>query len=400
MTRPNPADPFDIPGPFDRIQVPVTPAPLVSPQSTPAPSLAATPPEPAVTLAALPADQQQKALALAKQIDEKNPQTLLQYGLPVQSELSRFADSILDHVRAKDSGPVGEVLGNLMLKLKEANPDDLMESKGGFFNKFFGSAKRSAEKVLARYQTLGGEIDQISLQLDKARLQLLRDVTLLETLFHKNREYFNELNVYIAAAQHKLEELRTRTIPQLQQRAAATNDTAVVQELNDHLQFVDRLEKKVHDLLISRTVTLQTAPQIRLIQNNDHVLVEKIQSSILTTIPLWKNQIVLTLTLQRQQTALAMQRQVTDTTNELLLRNSEMLKTNTIGVARENERAIVDMATLKKTQENLMDTLEETLKIQQEGRVKRREAEAELARLEQDLKNRMAAMVTGASRSM
>ncbi|ABZ82633.1 toxic ion resistance protein [Heliomicrobium modesticaldum Ice1] len=395
MTTANQTDPFDIPGPFDRIQAPVTPTPVVSPQSPAAPSLAESRPEPAVTLAALPADQQQKALALAKQIDVKNPQTLLQYGLPVQSELSRFADNILDHVRAKDSGTVGEVLGNLMQKLKEANPDDLLESKDSFFNKFFSSAKRSAEKVLARYQTLGSEIDQISLQLDKARLQLLRDITLLETLFHKNREYFNELNVYIAAAQHKLEELRNQTIPQLQQRAAATNDTALVQELNDHLQFVDRLEKKVHDLLISRTVTLQTAPQIRLIQNNDHVLVEKIQSSILTTIPLWKNQIVLALTLQRQQAALAMQRQVADTTNELLLRNSEMLKTNTIGVARENERAIVDMATLKKTQENLMNTLEETLKIQQEGRVRRREAEAELARLEQELKNRMAAMVIG-----
>ncbi|MZP43679.1 toxic anion resistance protein [Heliobacterium gestii] len=382
------------------------PAPLGAPGLTPnlssAPSaapLTGKPPEaPAVTVAALPVDQQPKALALAKQIDAKNPQTLLQYGLPIQSELSRFADNILDHVRTKDAGPVGEIIGSLMVKLKEANPDDLQESQGGFFTKFFGSAKRSAEKVLARYQTLSTEIDQISQQLDKARLQLLRDVTLLEALFQKNREYFNELNIYIAAAQHKLEELRTQTIPQLQQRALASNDTAAVQELNDHLQFVDRLEKKVHDLLISRAVTLQTAPQIRLIQNNDHVLVEKIQSSIVTTIPLWKNQIVLTLTLQRQQTALAMQRQVTDTTNELLLRNSEMLKTNTIGVARENERGIVDMETLKKSQENLMDTLEETLKIQQEGRIKRREAETELARLEQDLKNRMAAMVTGGYR--
>ncbi|MTV49246.1 toxic anion resistance protein [Heliobacillus mobilis] len=384
------SDPFSIPGPFE------SPDPLASSPSTTIPSVPTPtrsfPPE--TLLSSLPPEQQRKAQALAQQLHPDDSRTLLQFGMPVQTELSRFADTILDHVRAKDSGPVGEILGNLMFKLKEVDPDELNESKGGFFNKLFGSAKRSTEKLLARYQTLGHEIDQISQQLDKTRLQLLRDVTLLETLFIKNREYFEELNVYIAAGRFKLEELRTRTIPMLQQKAALRDDAAVVQELNDYIQFSDRLEKKIHDLLISRTVTLQTAPQIRLIQNNDHVLVEKIQSSILTTIPLWKNQVVLTLTLHRQQSALAMQKQVTDTTNDLLLRNSEMLKTNSIGVARENERAIVDLETLKKTQENLIHTLEETLKIQQEGRTKRQEAETELARMEQELKNRLMTIVT------
>ncbi|MCW2276898.1 toxic anion resistance protein [Heliophilum fasciatum] len=403
-----PSDPFATPGPFTPSGDSLASSPKVTSPHAWAGNPAAPPSAPAVpvptatqaapsdiaTIATLPPEQQKQALQLAGQITPENPQSLIQYGVPVQAELSRFADSILDHVRAKDTGPVGELLGNLMIQLKEVNPSELSSEKSGFFTKLFGNAKRSTEKILARYQTVGNEIDHIAQQLDKARLQLLRDITLLETLFEKNRTYFRELNIYIAAAKYRLDELQNQTIPALQQKALQTNDATVLQTLDDAIQFAERLDKKIHDLLISRTVTMQTAPQIRLIQNNDHVLVEKLQSSILTTIPLWKNQIVLAVTLHRQQSALAMQRQVTDTTNDLLLRNSEMLKTNSIGVARENERGIVDLETLQKTQANLIATLEETLKIQQTGRAKRREAETELARMEQELKTQLTTLTT------
>jgi uncharacterized protein YaaN involved in tellurite resistance len=337
-------------------------------------------------------EHRSKAMALAKQIDPTNRQALLQYGVSAQSELSRFADNILDHVRTKDTGPVGEVIGDLMLKIKAVNPDELSPSKKNFLSRIFGSVAQSTNKLLSRYQKLGSEIDQIADKLDKSRQQLLRDVTLLEALFAKNRDYFQELTIYIAAAKHKLDELRNHTIPALQKKVNASGDPSAVQELNDIIGFADRLEKKAHDLLLSRTITMQTAPQIRLIQNNHQMLVEKIQSSILTTIPLWKNQIVLSLTLFRQQKAVVMQKQVTQTTNDLLLRNSEMLKMNSIEVAKENERGIVSVETLKRTQENLLTTLEETLKIQQEGRMKRQQAERDLSQMEEELKTKLLSM--------
>ncbi|QGG48436.1 toxic anion resistance protein [Heliorestis convoluta] len=349
-----------------------------------------SPPHEIVSLEALPAEQKAKAKELSQQLNPADPQTLLQYGLPVQSELSRFADTILDHIRTKDTGPVGEVLSDLMVKLKGIDPDQLDKPKS-FFSKlpFFGSAVKSTEKIMASYQKVGHEVEQISHLLDKKRVQLLKDVTLLESLFHKNKEYFQALNLHIAGARHKLEELRQTIIPQMQQKVAASGDAQAVQDLNDLIQFTDRLEKKVHDLLLSRTITMQTAPQIRLIQNNNQVLIEKIQSSIMMTIPLWKNQLVLTLSLFHQQKALEAQRHVTDTTNELLLRNAEMLRSNSIQVARENERGIVDLDTLKKTQEHLIATLDETLKIQQEGRTQRQAAERELVLMEQELKEKL-----------
>ncbi|KAB2951799.1 toxic anion resistance protein [Heliorestis acidaminivorans] len=348
------------------------------------------PPLEIVALDSLPAEQRAQAQKLSNSINPEEPHSLLQYGLPVQSDLSRFSDTILDHIRTKDTGPVGEIISDLMIKLKGIEPEQLDKPKG-FLSKlpFFGSAVKSGEKLMASYQKVGQEVDQITDLLDKRRLELFRDLTLLENLFQKNKEYFQSLNVHIAGARYKLDELRQKTIPQMQSKVSKSSDGHAVQELNDLIQFADRLEKKIHDLLLSRTITMQTAPQVRLIQNNNQVLIEKIQSSILTTIPLWKNQLVLTLSLYRQQKALEAQRQVTDTTNELLLRNAEMLRTNSTGVARENERGLVDLDTLKKTQEHLMATLDETLQIQQEGRRQRLEVERELAQMEQELKQKL-----------
>ncbi|GMB08036.1 toxic anion resistance protein [Thermolongibacillus altinsuensis] len=337
-------------------------------------------------------EHRQKAIALAEQIDPRNHQAILQYGVAAQAELSRFSHSILNHVQKKDAGPVGEIIHELMTKIKEVNVDDFSPQKSGFFARLFQSVTNSVQAVLSKYQKLGVEIDKIADQLEKHRQVLFRDIMMLETLYEKNKEYFDALNIYIAAAELKLEELRTKTIPELEKKAAQSQNQMDVQEVNDLLQFADRLEKRIHDLKLSRQITIQTAPQIRMIQHMNQTLVERIQSSILTAIPLWKNQIVIALTMLRQKKALEAQKEVTKTTNELLLRNSEMLKINSIEAAKENERGLVDIETLKKTQENLVTTLEETLRIQQEGRMRRQQVERELVEMEEQLKQRLLSM--------
>ncbi|MED4269347.1 toxic anion resistance protein [Geobacillus stearothermophilus] len=337
-------------------------------------------------LDALKPEHREKALALARQIDPANHQAILQYGVAAQAELSKFSHTILHHVQTKDAGPVGEVISELMAKIKEVNPDDLMTAKKGFLSRLFGTVAKPLQGMVAKYQKIGVEIDKIADQLEKHRHLLFRDIMMLETLYEKNKEYFEALNIYIAAAEYKLEELRTKTIPEKQAAAERSGDQMAWQEVQDLRQFADRLEKRVHDLKLSRQVTIQTAPQIRMIQHMNETLVERIQSSILNAIPLWKNQVVIALTLFRQQKAAEAQKQVAETTNELLLRNSELLKTNSIAIAKENERGLVDIETLKRTQENLIATLEETLKIQAEGRLKRQQAERELAAMEAELK--------------
>ncbi|ASA95833.1 MULTISPECIES: toxic anion resistance protein [Anoxybacillus] len=334
-------------------------------------------------------EHRQKALALAEQIDPRNHQAILQYGVAAQAELSRFSHSILNHVQKKDVGPVGEVIHELMIKMREVNVEELTMTKKSFLARMLQSVTQSVQHILSKYQKLGVEIDRIADQLEKHRQMLFRDIMMLETLYEKNKEYFDALNIYIAAAELKLEQLRTKTIPELEKKALQSQNQMDVQEVNDMIQFADRLEKRIHDLKLSRQITIQTAPQIRLIQHVNQTLVERIQSSILTAIPLWKNQLVIALTLFRQKKAVEAQKAVTKTTNELLLRNSEMLKMNTIEAAKENEEGLVSIDTLKKTQENLLETLEETLKIQQEGRMKRQQVERELVEMEEQLKQRL-----------
>ncbi|MBN6186372.1 toxic anion resistance protein [Aneurinibacillus sp. BA2021] len=339
-------------------------------------------------------EDQKRVHEIAKQIEVKDSGSILQYGVGLQSEISRFSDTVLDHVRAKDSGEVGQALTELMLKVKEVDTDTLAGKKESFLSKVpvLGSFMKSGKKFLAQYEKMGTQIETITRQLDKANTQLLKDVSLLDTLYEKSREFVHQLDLYIAAGQLKLAELEKEVLPALQRKAEMSQDPADVQELNDMGQLINRLEKKIHDLLLTRTVTIQSAPQIRLVQNNNQVLVEKIQSSILTTVPLWKNQLVIAIGLHRQKQALEVQKRVADTTNELLLKNSELLKTNSIGIAKENERGIVDVGTLKKTQANLVETLEETLNIQQQGREKRRLAEVEIDKMQQELKEKLTAL--------
>ncbi|QQF62849.1 toxic anion resistance protein [Bacillus mojavensis] len=341
----------------------------------------------------LPEENKEKAYQLAEQIDHNNMNSIVLYGSQAQSKLLNFSHTMIDHVQKKDVGEIGEILGELMKKLEQVNPDELQSKKKGFLARMFGKVSHSLQEVLSKYQKTSVQIDRISLKLEHSKNALLSDNKLLEQLYDKNKEYFSALNIYIAAGELKLDGLRTKTIPELKRQAESSeHNQMAVQEVNDLIQFADRLDKRVHDLLLSRQISIQSAPQIRLIQNTNQALAEKIQSSIVTAIPLWKNQVAIALTLLRQRNAVNAQQKVSDTTNELLLKNAELLKTNTIETVKANERGIVDIDTLKKVQESLISTLEETLTIQEEGRLKRRQAEEELMMMEGDLKQKLLAI--------
>ena len=330
-------------------------------------------------------EQKARVEEVKNSIDLMDSQAALQYGVGAQRNISSFSDNILTQVRSKDSGYVGELMSDLVLKVKEVDVDGLDE---GFLDKlpFLKNASRAVKKFMQRYEKLEVQIDRIEQQLDQARMQMLKDITMFDGLYEKNLEYFRELQIYIAAGEEKLQELQETTLPQLRAEATAKGDAMSAQVVRDFEDTVNRFEKKIHDLKLSKTVAIQTAPQIRLIQNNDKMLVDKIQTAILSTIPLWKSQIVIALGLHRQESVLKMQRSVSDATNTLLTKNAELLRQNSTEVARESERGIVDLQTLKKVNADLISTIEETIKIQQEGRAARQNAETELLSIEQKLK--------------
>ncbi|WP_075617789.1 toxic anion resistance protein [Paenisporosarcina indica] len=334
-------------------------------------------------------EEKQKAQALASQIPAGNYEAILTYGANAQTELSRFSHQMLDHVQKKDIGPVGDILKDLMDKLGQLNADELTTQKKSGLKRLFGKVSRSVQELMTKYQKLSTQIDRIGIQLEHSKRGLIEDVHMLDKLYDQNKAYFQALNVYIAAAEIKRDEILTEIIPSLRRKAELSSDQMAYQEVNDMAQFLDRLEKRLYDLQLSRQITIQSAPQIRMIQQTNQTLAEKIQSSIMTSIPLWKNQIAIALTLNRQLKAVEAQKQVTKTTNDLLLKNSEMLKMNSIETAKENERGIVEIETLKQTQENLLQTIEETLRIQADGRMKRKAAEVEISRMEEQLKQRL-----------
>ncbi len=322
-------------------------------------------------------------------IEPLDNDALITYGANAQQAMSKFSHQMLNEVQSKDVGPIGETLEELMKKLKEIDPDELTNEKKGVFKRLFGRVKRSVNEMISKHQSIASQVDRISIQLEHAKEVLVKDVNMLDGLYNQNKDYFDAINIYIAAADLKKEELENETLPRLKAKAEASNNQMDVQDVNDMMQYINRLEKRVHDLKLSRQITLQSAPQIRMIQNINQTLAEKIQSSILTSIPLWKNQMAIALTLLRQESASKAQQEVTNTTNDLLTKNSEMLKQNSLRTATENERGIVDIETLKTTQENLVTTIEETLRIQSEGTQKRKSAEAELVTMEKELKERL-----------
>lgn len=343
----------------------------------------------------LPEERQAQARELAKKIDVNDSQAVISYGSTAQTKLSEFSQSMLNSVSSQDIGPIGDSLNQLMYRLNEANPDELRVGEGNIFQKMFGKVKQSIYEITTKYQKIGAQIDKIAGKLNVEKDGLLRDNQMLETLYSKNKDYFDALNIYIAAAELKIEEMKLTTIPAATEKAQASGDQMDVQIVNDYTQFLDRLDKRTHDLKLARQITIQQAPQIRLIQNTNQALAEKIQASINTAIPLWKNQVAIALTLLRQKEAVTAQRQVSETTNDLLKKNSEMLKISTIETAKENERGIVDLETLQQTQNDLVETLEETLRIQKEGRERRQLAEIEIGHMESDLKQKLMELNSG-----
>ena len=341
------------------------------------------------TIKYLPAEQQATARELAGKIDYTDTDAVLNYGSAAQQKIGDFSHNVLNHVQNQDTGIIGESINDLMFYLQESNPEELMDENQNFIQRIFKRAKRSIYETTAKYQKIGAQVDKIALQLDKQKSNLLEDNKMLSQLYDQNLNYYEALNIYIAAGELRVKELENDVIPKALAEAEETPDQMLVQKVNDLNQFLNRLDKRVHDLRITRQITLQQAPQIRLIQNTNQALAERIQTSINTAIPLWKNQIVISLTLLRKQDAVAAQRRVSDATNEMLQRNSEMLKQSSIDTARETERAVVDIETLQKTQTDLIETLQETLSIQQQGTQKRREAEQQLVVMEDQLRDQL-----------
>lgn len=326
---------------------------------------------------------------IKSKIDLMNSGYALQFGSGAQKNMADFSDSLLSQVRTKDSGEVGALLTDLSGKINEFN----RKESDSFVKKLplIGSLVSKGETMLASYEKLSTKVDKIQSELEKSKTTMMKDIMLFDALYQKNLEYFKHLELYIRAGEEKLEEMRSTVLPKLRADAAASADPMAGQVVSDFESNVDRFEKKVHDLKISKTIAIQTAPQLRLIQNNDKILVERVQSAIYNAIPLWKNQIVIALGLTRQQNVLKMQQAISDTTNELLKRNAEMLKINSIETAKENNRSIVDIETVKKVNDDLITTIEETLKIQQEGHQARQSAEQELLQIENRLKETLLA---------
>ena len=327
-------------------------------------------------------------------LDLTDSAAIIDFGTTAQKNIADFSDSILSNVRTKDSGYVGELLSELLTNVKSFEPKS---SEGGFLKKLplVGSLVGKAQTVMQGYEKVSVQVEKVKTSLQKARMLMMKDVSMLDSLFTKNLEYFKTLELYIRAGEEKLQEMREVTLPKLRAQAAASGDPMAAQVVSDFESAVERFEKKVHDLKISKTISIQTAPQIRLIQNNDKVLIDRVQSAIYNAIPLWKNQMVIALGLTNQRKVLSMQHSVNEMTNDLLKKNAEMLKVGTIETTKENERSIVDIETVRKVNDDLVTTIETTLKIQQEGREKRRAAEAELVALEGRLKKALESTLDG-----
>lgn len=334
--------------------------------------------------AVLSEEEKQAVAKFADQIDLTNSQMILQYGAGTQKKMADFSEIALENVRTKDMGEIGELLSGVVHELKDFDEE---EEKG-----FFGFFKKGVNKITAmktKYAKAETNINQICKVLENHQVQLLKDVALLDKMYELNLTYFKELTMYIMAGKKKLEEVRATKLNELMQKAQESGLAEDAQAARDLESMCTRFEKKIHDLELTRQISIQTAPQIRLVQSNDTMMVEKIQSTVVNTIPLWKSQMVLALGVEHSAQAAEAQREVTDMTNELLKKNADKLKMATLDTARESERGIVDMETLKATNESLISTLDEVMHIQQEGREKRRVAEAEMQKLENDLKQKL-----------
>ena len=343
-----------------------------------------TPEEISAQISVLTLEERRQADEIREQIDVRDSQMVMQFGAGARQNIADFSENILKNIRAKDSGYVGALMTDLVTNVEKLDFDSLEKGNGilGLFQKLEAKVKR----FLAQYEKLELQVGRIEGKLEEARMEMLKDIGILDSLYEKNLNYFRQLQVYITAGQEKLDELREKTIPSLRAEAEKSGDPMHAQLVRDFEDLVNQFEKKLYDLKTSKTIAIQTAPQIRLIQNNDKLLADKIQTAIQETIPLWKSQMVMALGLYRQQEALRLQRNVTETTNAMLLKNSEKLKQNTLDVAKESERGIVDIETLKKANQNLISTINEAVRIQKEGHEKRAAAEQELLKIESEIR--------------
>ena len=321
----------------------------------------------------------------AAKIDITDPNIVLQYGAGSQQKIANFSDSALQNVKTKDLGEVGDMITSLVGELRDFEDDDSTKGFLGFFKK----QTNKLEQMKTKYDKVDVNVEKIATALEDHQVKLMKDVAVLDQLYNVNLANFKELSMYIVAGKQKLEEVRANELPALIEKAKQSNLPEDTQAANDMAAMCNRFEKKIHDLELTRAISIQMAPQIRLIQNNDTVMSEKILTTLVNTIPLWKSQMVIALGLAHSQQALKAQQQVTDLTNELLKKNAEALKISTIETAKASERGIVDIETLKQTNETLISTLDEVVQIQNDGRAKRKEAEAELARIEDQLKNKL-----------
>lgn len=334
-------------------------------------------------------DEEKKAIEdFNSKINVEDSTQVLQYGAKAQSKISEFSDSVLEDVKTKQTGAVGDLLADLVAQIKDFDGDIQVENRG-VLSKIFHSAKKEVTKIIAKYNKIELNIDKIEKELDRHRLQMLKDITIFDTMYEKNLEYFKEISLYIIAGEKKLDELRNVTLPELQKKAEETKEQMDVQKVNDMVNVINRFEKKIYDLKTTRIISIQMAPQIRLLQNNESELVEKIQSSLINTIPLWKNQIVLALGINNAKQALGAQQSVANLTNDMLKKNSEILKQGSIEIAQESERAVVDIETLQKTNKDIIETLDKVLEIHENGKAKRAEAEKELVQIEKELKEKL-----------
>ena len=340
--------------------------------------------EPVMDENVLTDEERTMAEQFANQIDLTNSTMILQYGAGTQKKMADFSETALDNVRTKDLGEVGDLLSGVVQELKNFDEE---EEKG-----FFGIFKKQANKLQnlkSKYASAETNVNQICKVLEGHQVQLMKDIALLDKMYELNLTYFKELTMYIMAGKKKLKDVREKDLAEMKLKAQRSGLAEDAQSARDLESMCLRFEKKIHDLELTRMVSIQTAPQIRLVQNNDTIMAEKIQSTIVNTIPLWKSQMVLALGVAHSRQAAEAQREVTDMTNELLRKNAETLKMATVETAKESERGIVDMETLKATNESLISTLDEVMQIQEDGRRKRQEAEVELRKMEQELKDKL-----------
>ena len=342
-------------------------------------------------LAKFTPDEQRQIRAVADKIDITDSNAVLSYGASAQRKVSDFADGALQSVRTKDMGETGQVLTSLLTELKSNG-----EEKKSFFGKLFGSAERNFERLKTQYTTTEANIDRIVKLLEEHEEQLLKDIVQLDRLYDKNKLYFKEVSMYIEAGKLAIEKAKNETLPELEAKARETGSVEDAQAAQDYADMITRFEKKIYDLELSRTVCLQSAPEIRMVQNSDTIMSEKIRSTIVNVIPMWKTQMVLALNNYHTQKAIEAQQAVTEATNEMLKKNAESLHQNTVNTARASERGIVDIETLQHTNQELITAIDEIIQIQEDGKVARAEAEKELARIEQELKDKMLGIATNA----